>query len=209
MFGNFQLGSPRISCADEPNPAPPAYCLPTPEMQDSQPLHVTSISPTITDSAKTLLAPKSCLYCRGRRYDYTAYFHNTKVFAEPPHELLTLVEESYVQKNRLQSLLINYALRDIQEDNIEQIQKELTTWEAQVHNLATAVGDTDALLHLRSWASKMMQQLWEHVSGLQKMEMPPGRSKEFVSEFRKLWEAVWVRCVLMKSTALRDEMAPN
>ncbi|KAF8853151.1 hypothetical protein BDZ45DRAFT_564576, partial [Acephala macrosclerotiorum] len=144
-------------------------------------------------------AKPSCTYCKGRRYDYTAYFHNTNVFAEPPHELLTLVEESYVQKNRLQSLLINYVLRAIQQEDIEQIQKDLEAWEIQVHNLVATIGDGDALASLRSRTSRMKTQIWEHVVGMQKMEMWPGRSKELVSEFRKLWETVWVDCVLMKN----------
>lgn len=208
LFGNFQLGLPRPTCVDEPAQVLPSYYIPPLEQHYCQPLELATPSPPITEFAATSLTTKpSCTYCRGRRYDYTAYFHNTTVFAEPPHELLKLVEESYVQKNRLQSLLINYVLRAIDQDDIQQIQKDLEAWETQVHNLAATIGESDALANLRSWTSRVKRQLWEHVVGMQKMEMWPGRSKELVSEFRKLWEAVWIKCVSMKKTAFQDDRA--
>ncbi|CZR51605.1 uncharacterized protein PAC_01482 [Phialocephala subalpina] len=208
LFSNFQLGLSRPTCTDEPTQAPPTYYTAPLEQHYYQELDVAKPSPPINELAATSLTTKpSCAHCKGRR-DYTAYFHNSKIFAEPPHELLKLVE-AYVQKNRLESLLINYVLRAIEQDDIEQIQKNLEVWETQVHNLAATIGDGEALSNLRSWTSRTKRQLWEHVVGIQKMEMWPGKSKELVSEFRKLWEAVWVECVSMKNIAPRDDTASN
>lgn len=209
LFGDFQLGSSKQYPTDEHPRAPPLYYPASCETQYSQSLDVASLSPPLAEIASESLARMSCVHCRGRRYDYTAYFHNTKIFVEPPHELLKFVEESYVQKNRLQSLLINYGLRDIQQDSTDQIKKDLELWETQVHNLAMTIGDDEVLEHLRSWASNTMKQLWEHVVGTHKMDLPPGRAKELASEFRKLWEAVWIKCILAKGSASRDHTATN
>jgi hypothetical protein len=40
----------------------------------------------------------ACPFCEGRKYGFTAYFHNLTIFSEPPHDILPLVEESYILK---------------------------------------------------------------------------------------------------------------
>ncbi|KUJ23445.1 uncharacterized protein LY89DRAFT_755348 [Mollisia scopiformis] len=209
LFGNFQLGASRGTCTNGPAQAPALFYTPKTENNVAQPLDVVSLSSPIAEIAATALNPQSCMYCRGKRYDYTAYFHNTNIFSEPPHELLKLVEESYLQKNRLQSLLINYALREIPQDSMEQARKGMEAWETEVNNLTMTIGSNEALEQLRSWSSDMMRQLWQHVLGVQKMKMPPGRTKELTSQFRKLWEVVWIRCVSMKCSILQEETATN
>src|ERR1700743_2841728 len=33
-----------------------------------------------------------CPLCKGKKYGFSAYFHNLKIFPEPPHAILSLVE---------------------------------------------------------------------------------------------------------------------
>jgi hypothetical protein len=227
LFGDFQIGVPRQPLPEPPSEAPPPYTpfgtgnifegqasqVPAPYGQprdgnhSRQPLDVASLSHPIAEIAATALRQQSCMSCRGQRYDYAAYFHNNKIFSRPPHELLKSVEESHVLKNRLQSLLVNYVLRDVEQESFKQIQKDLQTWETRVNNLAMTLGDNEVLGRLRAWTSRITRQLWEHVTGVENMEMPPGRMKELISEFRKLWEDVWVRCVSMKDSAMLDDAA--
>lgn len=143
-----------------------------------------------------------CAQCKGQKYSFTPYFHNTKIFPKPPHELLHWVERSYVLKNRLQSLLVTYAVHEVELDHVPSIGEEVNTWCTQVDSLAQEVWNfpsgselvANLVRAVHEWTKAMMTQFWEHVRGIQMLPMPKGRVKELVLEFRKLWERVWIAC---------------
>jgi hypothetical protein len=165
---------------------------------------LTSISSTLP-SFDVPLSPQNlpvCEQCKGQKYNFTAYFHNTKIFAEPPHHLLNCVERSYILKNQLQSLLVTYALQEVDPDHIQDIEVEINTWGTQVDSLAHEVASfwsridpvLNVVTEVHRWTKAMMKQIWEHVQGTQMLPMPKGRVKELVLAFRKGWEGVWIAC---------------
>jgi hypothetical protein len=144
----------------------------------------------------------ACVQCKGHKFNFTAYFHNTKIFAEPPHHLLPWVERSYLLKNRLQSLLVTYALQVVDPSHFQDIEVEINTWGLQVDSLAHEVAGcgggsgrvVSTVTEVHQWTKAIMKQLWEHVQGTQVLPMPKGRVKELVFECRKGWERVWIAC---------------
>jgi hypothetical protein len=70
----------------------------------------------------------------------------------------------------------------------------------QVEGLAHEVGSwgsgsesvVSAVTEVHQWSKGMVKQLWDHVVGIQRLQMPKGRAKELVLEFRKGWERVWI-----------------
>jgi hypothetical protein len=176
--------------------------IPRSEENDFPPL--TSISSTLPslDAHSPLQSQPACIHCKGQKYSFTAYFHNAKIFPEPPHEVLHWVERSYILKNRLQSLLVTYALHTVEIDHIRDIEVEINNWAMRVDALAHEVGSCgsgserilSALTEVHRWMKGMIEQLWKHVRGAQTLPMPKGRLKEVVLEFRKAWERVWIAC---------------
>jgi hypothetical protein len=142
--------------------------------------------------------------CKGQKYGFTAYFHNPKIFPEPPHELLPLIEESYVLKNRLESLLVTYIMRGLEPGGVQEAKNEASVWSQLVKDLlsevvASAVGfelDLRPLEEVRKWTREMTRQIRDSLVGRQKLEMPKGRLLILLLEYRKLWEGVWKKWLL-------------
>ncbi|ESZ96642.1 hypothetical protein SBOR_3009 [Sclerotinia borealis F-4128] len=176
----------------------------TPPMSGMQDIHVSfDIQPS---SASDALPPPSpvraplCPQCKGHKYGFTPYFHNTKIFPEPPHELLILVEQSYFLRNRLKSLLINYVTRRVDNDRLEVITNEIVEWKSRVECLArevliSSMGfelNTKGLESVKEWAADLVRRLSNHVHGIERMELRKEDQKELLIEFKKLWEVVWM-----------------
>jgi hypothetical protein len=185
-----------------PNPHPnTSYIDPTrPEQNEYPPL--TSISSTLPslDESSPPQTRLQCAQCKGQKYGFTAYFHNNKIFPEPPHALLPWVERSYLLKNRLQSLLVTYTVQQFEPAYMRDIEIDINNWRLQVESLAHEVGSwgsgseqvVNAVTEVHQWTRGMAKQLWDHVVGIQMLPMPKGRVKELVLEFRKGWERVWI-----------------
>jgi hypothetical protein len=147
------------------------------------------------------LEKKTCHLCKGKKYGFTSYFHNTKIFSEPPHDLINQVEKSYRLKDRLKSLLVTYVMREGVEDRISVIVKEIQDWATWVgileHDVLMAARnscialDTGPLNEVREWRNAMVWKVQEHVSRRANMGMPKGRLAELLLEYRKKWEVVW------------------
>ncbi|KAG9247205.1 hypothetical protein BJ878DRAFT_398564, partial [Calycina marina] len=141
-----------------------------------------------------------CLQCKGQRYGFTNYFHNPKIFPEAPHHLLHLVEQSYFLRDRLKSLLVSYAMRDLEVEYLQSIESEVQAWAHGVavfsnHVLCSATLfelRMRPLVELKRWTEEMRKQLLEHVRGQKRLEMPKGRLQVLLGEFRRAWELVWV-----------------
>jgi hypothetical protein len=142
--------------------------------------------------------------CKGQKYGFTAYFHNPKIFPEPPHELLPLIEQSYVLKNRLKSLLVTYIMRGLEPGGVQEAENEATVWTQLVEDLlsevvASAAGfelDLRTLEEVRKWTRELTRQIRDSLVGRQKLEMPKGRLLVLLLEFRKLWEGVWQKWLM-------------
>lgn len=187
-------------------PPPPPHLnspyldVPESEQNDFPPLSSMSTTlPSLERPPPPQIRPQ-CEQCKGQKYGFTAYFHNTKIFPEPPHELLPWVERSYHLKNRLQSLLISYTIQQFDPTYLHDIEIEINNWRLQVEGLAHEVGNwgsgselvVNAVTEVFHWTKGIVKQLWNHVVGNQVLPMPKGRVKELVLEFRKRWERVWV-----------------
>lgn len=226
LFGNFQIGASRTPHPPSPSsnfkslgpppPYSPYVTSPPPDQQQQvhRQLSLASLSPPLSEIASSSGSQlpqnqkQSCPSCRGNRYDYTSYFHNSRIFSSPPHQLLPFIEESYVLKNLLQSLLFNYVVRSERDESSEMVKLSLEAWNAKVEGLlirvrAELVGRAtngmaeveEAMSKLRAGVQNIVTLIWLHISGERRMDMSPARMKEVVCEFRKLWEAVWVRCL--------------
>lgn len=108
----------------------PKYCIP-------------STSPIPQTGRHTLTPPSNgtealspsrllCSQCKGQKYGFSAYFHNTRIFLEPPHEILGLVERSYVLRDRLKSLLVTYAMRPVDQERVMEIEREINVWQEEI-----------------------------------------------------------------------------
>jgi hypothetical protein len=160
---------------------------------------ISSTLPTLVGSPPPEGRPQ-CAHCKGQKYGFTAYFHNTKIFPEPPHALLPWVERSYLLKNRLQSLLLTYTVQEFDTAYLHDIENEINNFRLRVEGLVHEVSSwgsgservVKAVVEVHQWAEEMVKQLWDHVVGNQRLPMPTGRAKELVLEFRKGWERVWI-----------------
>ncbi|TAQ88269.1 hypothetical protein B7494_g3435 [Chlorociboria aeruginascens] len=159
-----------------------------------------SPSPLSSQLTSLSLQAPPCPSCKGQKYGFTAYFHNTKIFPEPPHELVGVVEQSYMLNNRLKSLIVNYILRDIEPGRVQEIEEELDGWGEEFDRLLwnvqlSAQGDfpfgRDAAGGLQAWKARLMRQLKDSIYGREKMAMSNGKMKDLVFELRKLWEGLW------------------
>lgn len=157
-----------------------------------------SIPPTSELTTLSLKAPL-CPLCKGQKYGFTAYFHNQKIFPEPPHDLLRLVEKSYFLKNRLKSLLVTYVMRGLEHDGLQEAEREVLKWSQSVEELLSEVVASFAgyemglrpLEEVRNWTIEITRRIRESIAGKQKLDMPKGRLLTLLLEFRKLWEGVW------------------
>ncbi|KAA8569323.1 hypothetical protein MFRU_004g01430 [Monilinia fructicola] len=208
---NYSLG-PRVCQAEITSFYSPANSLyepdgistiaSTPSMSGIQRINGSSNQPT---SASHLSPPHHptraplCPQCKGHKYGFTPYFHNTEIFPEPPHELLSLVEQSYLLRNRLKSLFINYVTRTFDHDRLDVITSEIVEWRSRVECLArevliSSMGfelNTDGLEAVKTWAAELVERLSNHVSGVERMRLRNEEQKELLIEFKKLWEVVW------------------
>src|ERR1700692_3638771 len=118
----------------------PYLDVPRSAQNDFPPL--TSISSTLPslDGPPLPEDRPQCAQCKGQKYGFTAYFHNTKIFPEPPHELLPWVERSYLLKNRLQSLLVTYTVHEFDPTYLHDIEIVINSFRLQVEALAHEVG---------------------------------------------------------------------
>ncbi|KAH8597946.1 hypothetical protein B0O99DRAFT_483464, partial [Bisporella sp. PMI_857] len=141
-----------------------------------------------------------CEQCKGQRYGFTAYFHNPNIFSEPPHHLLSWVEQSYLFRDRLKSLIVTYAMREFEAEGLCKIEDGINSWVRNIgvfttHLLCSAQKFELNILPLeevKRWTSEMSKQLMDHVQGHKKLEMPRGRLQALLTEFRWCWEAVWL-----------------
>ncbi|PBP26462.1 hypothetical protein BUE80_DR002665 [Diplocarpon rosae] len=212
IFGDYHIDGPDHGNSHEPIPESPftlSAAIPYPE--DGQ----YRASPPVTELAAFSLRSPKCPQCRGKRFDYTAYFHNPRFFRAPPHALLAPIERSYVLKNRLSSILVTYIVHDLHDDHVmADIKADITDWVELVSKLAGEVGDravhaegvAEALAGVELWTADFARQLRDHLDHLtgQKMEVPRGWKKEVLSEFRKRWESVWICCA--NACAYHQEM---
>ena len=165
--------------------------------------HIPEVNPVPLFTAATEPIARqspSCVHCKGHRYGFSAYFHNPKLFSEPPHHLLHLVEQSYFLRDRLKSLLVTYAMRPLETDQTQVIENEIHGWQREVacfanHVLCSALTfelRVRPLDEVRRWATEMSKQLAEHVQGVKRLDMPKGRLQVLLTEFRRAWELVWI-----------------
>jgi hypothetical protein len=197
-----------------PNYLPHAYQnlnISSPYAYSSPEVHEIPIpSPSPEPPATLLIKPEhgtpkagKCPQCKGQKYSFTAYFHNTAIFSLPPHELLAFADYAYILKDRLKSLLITYAMHETDDGCLPRIEMDIKMWGQQVESLARdveefATGFEQVGIEVQGvveWTQGMMRRLWEHVLGVRILEVPKGRTKELVLEFRKGWERVWLAWV--------------
>lgn len=148
------------------------------------------------------LAGSLCLLCKGKKYGFTAYFHNHKIFPEPPHEILPLVEESYMLRDRLKSLLVTYAMRGVEQDEVESVMTQVYHWEFSVGALTdevmTSASNAGFVLNLgrlddvRKWKDTIVDELKYYVLGQGQGRMERARLAALMLEYRKVWEPVWI-----------------
>ncbi|KAG4442806.1 hypothetical protein IFR05_001687 [Cadophora sp. M221] len=207
MFGHYQLdGNSRSQSYEENIPQSP---FSNPPVFPNHGLPSTSqaspASPPVSELAAFSLRSPKCPHCKGKRFDFRAYFHNPKFFRAPPHELLNLVERSYVLRNRLQSLLVTYIVNDLREDHrMQDVRADIIDWVRQVSNLSGEIregmnqvdGVSAGLAGVEAWTEGMANSLGEHLdrSNGMRMEVPKGWMREILSDFRKQWEKVWISC---------------
>ncbi|KAG0651666.1 hypothetical protein D0Z07_1624 [Hyphodiscus hymeniophilus] len=172
---------------------------------DSQSLNSRmAITPPTSELIKLSMRAPLCPSCKGQKYGFTAYFHNQKIFSEPPHELLQLVEKSYILKNRLQSLLVTYIMRGPEDSSFQEAENEVLSWGQLVEDLlveivVSVVGfelELQPLEDVRSWTAMTTKQIRDSVLGIQQLDMPKGRLVALLLDFRKLWEGVWRQYLL-------------
>jgi len=139
-----------------------------------------------------------CPLCKGQKLGFTAYFHNTKIFSEPPHELLGLVEKSYLLRDRLKSLLVTYTKHEVEQDRVPGIEAEIDVWQREITFLVKDVIcsaqfelDFTSLDKVEAWTFEMTNRFKEHIWERIKLDMPKGRLQNLMVEFRKAWEEVW------------------
>ncbi|KAK0112938.1 hypothetical protein ONS95_014656 [Cadophora gregata] len=206
LFGNYQVGSNSRGGAVEAIPESPLSATPGFKSNGLLSFSQTSsaLQPIKELASFSLRSPK-CPQCKGKRFDFTAYFHNPRFFSSPPHELLYLVERSYVLKNRLQSILVTYIVHDLRSDHMMQdVCADIQDWVLQVANLTAEVrgcmgradGVEGELVAVQAWTEEMANRMAEHLERFngKKMEVPKGWKKETLSDFRKQWEKVWITC---------------
>lgn len=158
-----------------------------------------SVSHVLHPPQSTIAHAPPCPQCKGNKYGFTPYFHNKQIFPEPPHVLLMLVEQTYLLRNRLKSLLINYVTRRVDNNRLEAIANEIVEWKSRVECLSrevliSSVGfelNTEALEAVNKWATEMVERLSNHVHGIEKMKLSSEEQKGLLIEFKKLWEVVW------------------
>jgi hypothetical protein len=144
----------------------------------------------------------SCPFCKGRKYGFTAYFHNLRIFSEPPHDILRLVEESYILRDRLKSLLVTYTMRDVEHGEAESMMAHIHHWDFSVGALTDEVmnsaSNSGFVLNLgyldgiRSWKDATVDEFKYYVSEQVQIKLPKGRLAALMLEYRKAWEAVWI-----------------
>lgn len=76
---------------------------------------------------------------------------------------------------------------------------EIDVWGALVCDLVADVammtnnGKVAAAIdNVQLWSAEIIRQLKGHICGFELLVMPKGRSRELGSDFRKVWESVWV-----------------
>lgn len=155
-----------------------------------------------------------CQLCKGKKYGFTSYFHNTKIFFEPPHEILPVVEESYVLRDRLKSLLVTYAMREVEDDQAQNIETQILNWGYSVGMLADEVVASacnagfalglDRLDNVRKWRDIIVEEARYYASRNAAVKMPSGRLAALMLEYRKVWEAVWIGYLQDRKATLSD-----
>lgn len=164
-----------------------------------------------SDPETSHLKTNLCPHCKGYKYGFTAYFHNRRIFPEPPHHLLRLIEKSYILRDRLKSFLVTYAMRDTEQDLTRRIEDEINAWQYEVVLLVKDIIcfadfelDFTPLEKAKLWTFGQAHQLKEHIWGRTKLEMPKGSLQVLLSEYRKIWEGVWVGYLQDQRVALMN-----
>lgn len=155
-----------------------------------------------------------CHFCKGKKYSFTSYFHNTKIFFRPPHEVLPVVEQSYILKDRLKSLLVTYAMRDLEQDQIQNIQTQILNWKFRVEVLIDEVMSSacnagfilnrERLDDVQKWTDIILDEARYYVSGKATLKMPSSRLAAVMLEYRKVWETVWIGYLQDRSSGQSD-----
>ena len=94
---------------------------------------------------------------------------------------------------------MTYAMRALDTD-LTQAENEIHAWQREVACFANHVLCSAVLFELRvrpldevkRWSNEMSKQLTDHVRGDKKLEMPKGRLRVLLMEFRRAWELVWI-----------------
>ncbi|KAF4634549.1 hypothetical protein G7Y89_g3555 [Cudoniella acicularis] len=198
LASDFGLGSSAITSNTSAAPSLP------------QQSNVSAFKMPLTPQLNALaIVPGSCPQCKGRKYNFTAYFHNTKYFSSSPHHLLSYIERSYVLKNQLQSLLVEWAMNprrpiiefaDIAEPQIRAWERRVQYLVETVLEFATSKGlhqgvgarKTDTVLR---WTGKMVTRLEDTVWERANFQVSQSEMVSLLFQFRKLWESVWVGLV--------------
>lgn len=141
-----------------------------------------------------------CPLCKGKKYGFSAYFHNLKIFPEPPHAILPLVEESYMLRDRLKSLLVTYAMREVEQG--QDVMAQVHHWEFSVGALTDEVmnsaSNSGFVLNLgrlddvRKWLTNIVDEFGYYVSCQAHMKLSRMRLAELMIEYRRIWEFVWI-----------------
>lgn len=155
-------------------------------------------SPRGSELESLCLKEPLCLQCKGQKYRFTAYFHNMKIFPRPPHELVRLIEKSYILRDRLKSFLVTYTMRPIDQDRIWGIEEEINKWQQEIIFLMKNVIcsahfelDFSPLERAKNWSLLMADKVRDHIWGITRLEMPKGTLQMLLSEYRMAWERVW------------------
>ncbi|KAH8684308.1 hypothetical protein BGZ60DRAFT_397300 [Tricladium varicosporioides] len=164
--------------------------------------------PLRTNRSEPPLTVRPCPQCKGLKYGFTAYFHNTEIFSKPPHELLPYIEQSYLLKNRLKTLLVDWVMHPPIhiEEHTERAGIEIQSWGCQVETLLRSVlifGKSNgvnldeatsekAVEELVKWCGEIIKALKGTVYGGKHSELPERKLKNILSRFRQLWESVWI-----------------
>lgn len=159
---------------------------------ESHQLNSSPVTPPSSELEALSLKGSSCLKCKGQKYGFTAYFHNTQIFPEPPHELLWLIEKSYILRDRLKSLLVTYTMREVEPDRIPALVEKVNVWRQDLISLVKGVVcaaefelNFVPLEMAKLWAFEKADLLQEHIRGGEKLKWPRGRLQELMFEFRR------------------------
>lgn len=104
--------------------------------------------------------------------------------------------------------MITYTIREIEPDRIYRVEEEINAWQQEFKFLVRDVIcsaefelDFKPLEAAKLWTCEKVDRLKEHIWGRWKLEMPRGSLQVLLSEYRNIWEGVWVEYLRNERTA--------